>query len=381
MHLLFVKKQKIYRTYKFRLYPTKLQEEKLERAIEKCRFVYNIMLKEIKENEVQNKYLLQNSLPKLKEKYPRLKEVYSKTLQYEVHRLFMNLNSCKNKNRLRYKTKLSFRTIHYNQSGFKVIFTSTRLNRLHLSKIGDIPIRLHRDVVNKIKQITIKRYNSNKWFACFFIEIDKKFGNQIIKNYVGIDLGIKYFLSDSDGRQIENPQYFNKTMKQLRRNQKLLSKTREHSKNRIKKQVKVAKKHEKITNQRKDFLHKLSKYYASIYDFIVVEDLNIDNMIRNHFLSRSISDVSWYRFTQMLSYKAESAGKIVIKVNPRGTSKIHKYGKIDKDYNASLNILERGLNKVGKGQTEFTPVDIKPLQKLNLISASQVVESGSLNPK
>ncbi|MCK4365126.1 MAG: hypothetical protein KAW45_03670 [Thermoplasmatales archaeon] len=101
-------------------------------------------------------------------------------------------------------------------------------------------------------------------------------------------------------------------------------------------------------------------------------------MIRNHYLSQYISDVAWHRFIQMLSYKAESADKTVVKVNPRGTSKIHKYGKLDRDYNASLNILERGLKKVGMGQTEFTPLDTEALQKLYIVSANSVVESGSI---
>ena len=102
-------------------------------------------------------------------------------------------------------------------------------------------------------------------------------------------------------------------------------------------------------------------------------------MVRNHRLSRAISDASWASFAYMLSYKAENAGKILMKVDPRYTSKTYRYGKlIDKDYNASLNILKRGIQNIGMGQTEFTPVDIEPLQKLNTISASMVVESGSL---
>ena len=201
---------------------------------------------------------------------------------------------------------------------------------------------------------------------------------QPVEKAVGIDVGIKYFISDSDGRQIENPHYLKKTLKRLRRRQKRLSKSKKNSKNRGKQQIRVARLHGKITNQRRDYLHKLSRYYVSNYDVIVVENLSIKNLLGFHHLAQSISDVSWYQLTQMLSYKAESAGKTYIRVDPRKTSKIHKYGdNLDRDYNASLNILERGLREIGMGQTEFAPVDIGPLRELVKIPASQVVESGS----
>ncbi|MCK4996243.1 MAG: transposase [Thermoplasmatales archaeon] len=376
---------RIKKTYKFRLYPTIEQEKQLLWTLEQCRFVYNFMLNWYKKTENVNKYAWQNSLPKLKEEYPELKNVYSKALQYEVHRLFSNLKTLsqlKKKSRkigkLRFKNKGSFKTIHYNQSGFKIISSNSRLNKLHISKIGNIPIRIHRHIKGEIKQVVIKKYSSDKWFACIIIEMENMSVKQPIKNVVGIDLGIKHFLSDGNGKQIKNPHYLKKTLYYLRRRQKRLSKTKKYSKNRAKQHIKIAQLHEKITNQRNDFLHKLSRCYINNYDLVAIEDLNIKGMIRNHYLSQYISDVAWHRFIQMLSYKAESAGKTVVKVNPRGTSKIHKYGKLDRDYNASLNILERGLKKVGMGQTEFTPVDTEALQKLYIVSANSVVESGSI---
>ncbi|MDI6806591.1 MAG: RNA-guided endonuclease TnpB family protein, partial [Candidatus Aenigmarchaeota archaeon] len=183
---------------------------------------------------------------------------------------------------------------------------------------------------------------------------------------------IKHFLTDSDGLQIENLN-LDKFYKRVGREQKKLSRKEKDSRKREKQRIRVAKLHEKIVNQREDFLHKLSRYYVDNYDFIAVEDLNIKNMVRNHYLSKHISDVSWRRFVGMLSYKAENAGKVVVKVDPRGTSQEYKFGKLDKDYNASLNILKRGLEKLGMGQAEFTPVETRPLP----IRASSVVESGS----
>jgi putative transposase len=376
---------RIKKTYKFRIYPSSKQEKKLFWTLEQCRFVYNFMLRLHKKKMDLDRHQMQNLLPKMKEKYPELKKVYSKILQYEVYRLFYNLKSLSNSkkndskiNRLRFKSKYNFKTIHYNQSGFRIIQTNTRLGRLYISKVGVIPIKIHRPISGEIKQIVIKRYPSDKWFACIIAEINNIFMKQAIRNFVGIDLGIKNFLSDSNGRQIENPHYLKKTLRRLKQKQKRFSKTKKYSKNRAKHRIQIAHLYEKITNQRNDFLHKLSRCYINNYDLVAVEDLNIKGMIKKHYFPQYISDAAWHKFIKMLSYKAESAGKTLVKVNPRDTSKIHKYGKLDRDYNASLNILERGLKKVGMGQTEYTPVDIESLQKLYIVSANSVVESGSI---
>jgi len=366
-------------THKFRLYPTKEQEERLLWTLDKCRFVYNKMLEGLNNQDKPNRLELQSSIPKLKEEQPELKEVYAKVLQYESYRLFSNLRASaklkkngKKVGKLRFKSKGWFKTFVYNQSGFKIIKTGKRLDLLHLSKIGNIPIRIHREINGKIKQIIIKRYNSGKWFACIQFESNIEKENKPIEKKVGIDMGIKHFLTDSDGLQIENPKFLDKSHKRLRIEQKKLSRKKEGSKKREKQRIKVAKIYERLVNQRNDFLHKLSRYYADNYDFIVIEDLNIKNMVRSH-LAKYINDASWNRFIQMLSYKAERAGGMVVKVNPRGTSKEHKFGKLDRDYNASLNILIRGLEKVGMGQTEVTPIETEPL----LVRASSVVEMGS----
>ena len=372
------------KTYKFRLYPNKDQEKKLLHTLDRCRFVYNKLLEGLNKQEKIDRKKLQHSIVKLKEKYKELKEVHSKVLQHEHYRLFSNLRALsrlksngKKVGKLRFKGKGWFKTFTYNQSGLKIIETEKRLDKLHLSKIGDIPIRIHREVKGKIKQIIVKRYDSKKWYACVSVEdsIDKE--KKSIKKKVGIDVGIKHFLTDSDGLQIENPKYFDKSYKRLRKEQIKLSRKKKKSKNKNKQRIKVARVHEEIVNQREDFLHKISKYYIDNYDFIAIEDLNIESMVRNHYFSRYINDASWSKFRQFLSYKAERAGKVVVEVNPRGTSKEYNYGKLDRDYNASLNILNRGLQQIGQGLSEFTPVEIEPLRELTKVSASSVVEAGS----
>jgi putative transposase len=371
-------------TYKFRLYPNQEQEGKLIWTLERCRLIYNDMLFRLDEQDRSDRLVLQSMLPKLKESNPELKDVYSKVLQYEIYRLFSNLKAVsqlkkkgKKVGRLRPKGKGWFKTFTYNQSGFKFIVTGKRLDRLHLSKIGDIQIKIHRQIKGNIKQITVKRYDSGKWYACISVD-NNRMDKRSVRRVVGIDMGITHFITDSNGIQVENPIYLKKALKQLNCRQRRLSKMKKGSRNRHKQRARVARLHEKIVNQRNDFLHKLSRYYVNNYDFIAIENLNIKNLVKNHRLANRISDVSWSRFASMVSYKAESAGKILVKVNPRGTSREYKYGDLDRDYNASLNILQRGLEQVGKGQTEFTPVDIRPLQELVTIPASQVVESGSL---
>jgi Transposase and inactivated derivatives len=206
------------------------------------------------EQENPDRLELQNSIPELKEKYPELKGVYSKVLQYEVYRLFSNLGSLselkkkgRKVGRLRFKSKGWFKTFTYNQSGFKIIKTDNRLDKLHLSKIGDISIRMHREIEGEIKQITIKHKQTGEWFAFITTsieieaeteieteneEIEKE--NKLIQNPVGIDVGIESFSTDSEGRKIENPRYYKKGLKKLEKAQKKLSKKQKKSKNRNK---------------------------------------------------------------------------------------------------------------------------------------------------
>ena len=273
--------------YKFRLYPTKEQEEKLLEVLDRCRFVYNKMLEGLNKQDKPSWLELQNSIPELKEKYPELKEIYSKVLQYESYRLFSNLRGLarlkkngKKVGRLRFKGKSWFKTFTYNQNGFKIIETGNRHDLLHLSKIGDIKIRMHRKVKEgeKIKQVTVKRYSSGKWYA--FLYCEQRISNKKeIGKVVGIDMGILYYVTDTDGRKVEHPLYLSKSLKSLRRKQQKLSKKKKGSGNYNKQKIKVTKIHEKIKNQRDDFLHKLSRFYVNNYGFIAVEKLNIKGLI------------------------------------------------------------------------------------------------------
>ena len=185
------------RTHRFRLYPSKATEQKLQRTLDLCRFTYNNLLDEFSSWDSISRYELQSRIVDLQICYPELKEVYSKTLQYENYRLFSNLQALgetkkkgRKVGRLRFKGKGWFKTIHYNQSGYKMIMTGKRCQTLKLSKVGEIPIRCHRQFSGNIKQVVVKREPSGKWFASLITDEQKQVTKKPIKNVVGIDLGL-----------------------------------------------------------------------------------------------------------------------------------------------------------------------------------------------
>jgi len=367
-------------SYKFRLYPSRQQEQKLLEVLDRCRFVYNKMLQGLNKQDKPNRLELQNSIPKLKEDFPELKLVYSKVLQYESYKLFSNLKALsrlkkngKKVGRLRFKGKDWFKTFTVNQSGFKIIETGKRCQTLHLSKIGDIRIRMHRKTKGKIKQVTVKRYPSGKWFAFICCEAENviKINNN---KKVGIDLGTMNFVYDSEGSHIDHPRFLNKSLEKLKYEQRKLSKMKKGSVNRQKQKIVIAKLYERVCNQRDDFLHKLSRKYVDSYGFIAVEKLDVKGLIEKTYNPRNMLDASWSRFLQFLAYKAENAGNQIVEVEPRGTTqecsqcgkivpkklwnRIHKCScglVIDRDLNSARNILQSGLERAYLLEMESIP--------------------------
>jgi putative transposase len=175
------------------------------------------MLEGLNNQERPNRLELQSKILKLKEQHPGLKGVHSKVLQMVVYQLFSNLRALaqlkkngKKVGKLRFKGRGWFKTFMYNQSGFELRKTGKRLDRLWLSKIGDIPIRIHREIDGNIKQVVIKRYNSGKWFACVSVESNVPIEQKPIQKAVGLDVGLEHFTTDSDGKRVENPHHLKK---------------------------------------------------------------------------------------------------------------------------------------------------------------------------
>ena len=385
-------------TNKFRLYPNKETENKLLDNLELHRQTYNILLGELNNQKEIDKSQIQGIIPDIKICDSSFKNLHSKAMQYECYRLFSNLQALKKSKekrkvgRLRFKGKGWFKTFSYNQSGFKIIQTGKRHQTLWLSKIGNIPIRCHRNIKGKIKQITIKKESSGKWYASIIEERNITVPRQEIKKVVGIDLGLTDVVYDSDNNKVTNPRNLKKTAEKLAKEQRRLSRKKKGSKNRIKARFTVARQYEKLVNTRDDFAHKLSRYYVNNYDAIGMEDMPITNMVHNK-LSKHILDACWGRLRQFISYKAENAGKLYMPINYKGTTqrcsqcgadnpkelwqrehKCHSCGfEVPRDYNSALEIRKLMLIEIGQELPKSTPVEMEALPMV-----TTVTEAGSL---
>lgn len=378
------------RTYKYRLCPTKKQIYILDSQLELCRRLYNKMLKQridiYKRKKVSLKYKhQQNQLPLIKSNKPEYKDIHSQVLQKTLKTLdlafqgfFRRLKTSGKAGFPRYKGKNRVDSICYTQSGFSF----DEQGKLKLSKIGNIKIKKHREIEGVIKTCAIKKTSTGKWYACFSVE--KELDTPLPKTHkeVGVDLGINTFAVLSDGKEIETTKHLKLKKKKLDKAYRSLSKKKKGGQNRRKERLRVARIHEKVVNSRNDFLHKHSRKLVENYDIIVHEKLKISNMSRSSKgtiekpgkmvkqksgLNRNILDMSWGKFLELLTYKAEEAGKEVIGVDPKKTSQLcSQCGsivvktlsdrehdcpfcslKMDRDLNASINILNRYKSAVG----------------------------------
>jgi putative transposase len=374
------------KTYKFRLYPNKSQKQLLQNTLDECRWLYNYMLA-LKINTYHSdnislsKYKLDKLLPIVKEKHPNIQQVHSQILQDINKRIDLAFQSFFRRIKLgetpgfpRFKGYDRYDSFTFKQSGFQLQGN----NKLQLSKIGKVKIKQHRKIDGNIKTLTIHKNNVNHWFACFSVEVEQNILSNNNKA-VGIDLGIEKFAVLSDTTVVENPKHLNKNLKQLQKQSKRYSnaKTKECK---TKQKYKLSKLHLKIKNSRNDFLHKASRNIINNNDIIVVENLDIRNMQDNNYriLNRYIGDAGWNTFINMLFYKAEEAGRLIIKVNPKNTSKtcsscgyinkdlelkdrIYKCPQcnieINRDYNASLNILGLGLQSLRQQAKLAAPLE------------------------
>ncbi len=356
------------KTYKYRLYPTKKQVQKLNWTLDMCRILYNSCLLDRRNSYEQTgkgltRIRQQQILKSDKDKIEFLNNIHSQVLQdvlFRVERAFQGFfRRLKEKNGKagypRFKSEGRYDSITYPQEpAFQIIQQG-----LKLSKIGVVKIKLHRQLEGKIKTCVIKR-EIDRWCACFSVEYEpvKK---PIPEKVIGIDVGIKSFAVLSDGEVIYNPKYLRKSESKLKQKQRQLSKKKLKSKNRKKAKTIFARLHSKVRNQRSDFHHKVSRKIIDTCGFVAVEDLNIKGMVRNHHLAKSISDAGWGQFLNYLAYKAEDAGCVVEKVAPHYTSitcsrcgnlvpktlaqRIHRCPfcntVMDRDHNAAINILNK----------------------------------------
>ena len=370
------------KAYKFRIYPTEEQEIFFAKTFGCVRKVYNLMLNDRKKayEEVKNapsKKMIFPTPAKYKKEFPFLKEVDSLALsnaQLNLDKAYKNFFRDKSVGFPRFKSKKnpvqSYTT--NNQNSTVALIDSKFIKVPKLKSL--VRIKLHRQPKGMIKSATISRHASGKYYISLLC---KEEISELPKtnSAIGIDLGITDFAILSDGQKIDNHKFTSKMEKKLKREQRKLSRRAllaknkgiplSEAKNYQKQKRKVARLHEKVMNQRTDFLNKLSTEIIKNHDIICIEDLNVKGMLRNHKLARSISDVSWSSFVAKLQYKADWYGREIIKVDTWfPSSQIcsecgHKDGKKsldirewtcpichthhDRDINASINILTEGL--------------------------------------
>lgn len=367
------------KTYKYRIYPTNKQARELNSQLETCRMIYNRFLSERKDSWEKNKISVSmydqfNQLPLLKMEFPDLKQVFSQTLQNIGERVnlayqafFRRVKSgMEEPGYPRFKSYGRYDSMTYPLygKGIKIVDDKVRL-----FSIGHVKTVFHRPIEGTPKTAIIKRSSTNKWYVSFSCEIEKPEVLPKSELNVGIDVGLETFAYMSDNTKIDNPRFFKKEEKELSKAQSKRDLLTKGSKERKAMNRKVCRIYERVKFKRDDFAHQESRKIINKYQIIAIEDLNINQLKSNNYkvLKKSISDVAWGSFFNLLQVKAEEAGRVVIAVNPAYTSqdcsqchyrkkktlaeRIHKCEEcgliMHRDLNSSINILSLGLQALG----------------------------------
>lgn len=353
------------KAYKYRLYPTESQKEYFTNCFGCVCFIYNKMLSDKIDHYKETKQMLHNTPAQYKKEFPFLKEVDSLALtnaQQNLERAYKNFFRDTSvgfpKYKSKHKSKASYTT---NNQGGNIRMED---GKIKLPKIGFVKLNQHRKFEGVIKSCTISMNKSGKYFVSILVKSEEE-KMEITERKIGIDLGLLDFAITTNDlgeiKKYENLKHLYKSEKQLKKAQRSLFRKQKGGKNRNKARLVVAKKHEKIANRRKDFLHKLTKQITDENQVIVIETLSSKNLMKNHKLAKSIGDAGWYEFVRQLEYKAEQKGRTIIKADRfYPSSQIcstcgHRDGKkplhirqwecphcgeyLDRDINASRNLL------------------------------------------
>ncbi len=403
-------------SHRYPAYPTQEVAAELERHINIHRQAYNYTLYEYENVDADNigsAYKHHNRLPDWKDQFPVFSEVNSKALQRIVTRFYQNLDGLSEQKqngrkvgKLNWKSPREFQSMTFSQSGFELKNTSGRHATLWLSKIGDIHIRYHRNIPGEadIKEVTINKETTGKWFVSFGLETDDAdlpekpdVDSLDASNSVGVDLGILNYIHTSDGNTVDwldlEDEY-----ERLQREQRKLSRKKKGSNNYEKQRREVAKVKRHIKRKVEDFQHKLTTWLVKMYDAVFVEGLDVKGMLEQSHNARNKQDAAWRQFITLLEYKADLYGCHVVQVEAAGTTKecarcgvetekpiwVREHScpscgfETGRDANAAMNVLQRGFAELGLGWPEDTPVETALPTDTHSVSAKRVVEAGSL---
>lgn len=359
------------KAYKYRIYPNQQTKKAIDKTLWLCRTLYNAALNERNdsyqlEGKSLNYYDQANALSFLKENSPCFKLVHSQVLQDVLKRLdkayqafFRRVKSGETPGFPRFQGKERYNSFTYPQGGYSMID-----NKLSLSKIGTVKVKLSRPIEGKIKTCTIIRKN-DKYYVCFSCEVEPTAELPLTGQSVGVDMGLVKFYTASNGETYDCPKKYRKAERKLKQLQRSVSRKKKGGKNRRKAVKRLAKQHEHVANQRKDIALKAANELLESYDMIAHEELQVKNMVKNHHLAKSISDAGWGIFFNILESKAkQTLGKKVIAVDPKYTSqtcskcghvaadnrktqaefKCQSCGfELNADWNAARNILHRAV--------------------------------------
>ena len=363
--------------YKYRIYPNTEQKIFFAKCFGCVRFFYNKSLSDMNEIYKSTDKFKNITPASYKEDYPFLKEVDSLALSNAqlnrniAFKDFIKQNDKSSKDKPNFKSKRNDQSYTTNNQGSVKISSNNRY--ISIPKCLRIRIKMHRTFIGTIKSITVSRTTDNKYYMSLLVEEESKPMKPVDK-MIGLDLGLKSLIVDSNGNKYQNHKYLTRSQKKLAREQRKLSKMMKGSNNRNKQRIKVAKLHKHIQNQRNDYLHKLSKSIIDENQIICIESLSVKDMMNDSKLARNISDVSWSKFVSMLIYKADWYGRKVVKVPSTYPSSqlcsicgyknsitknltIRKWtcpkcGTIhDRDINAAKNILCKGIEILTKDGT------------------------------
>jgi putative transposase len=363
------------KTFRYRLYPTKAQESKMQATLDECRWLYNHLLEARQaaweeRHESLGLYHQHATLPALKVERPALATVHSQVLQNVAVRIdlafkafFRRVKAGEKPGYPRFRGRDRYDSFCYPQAP-----SGCKLNgdRLTLSGIGTVRVVLHRPLEGTLKTVCVRRSPTGKWYVTFSCEWEPTSLPESAEQ-VGIDVGLHSFATLSTGEAIENPRFFRREEQGLVKAQRKLEREAKGTPRRQKRRKVVARVHERTRWKRQDFAHQNARRTVDRFGFIAVEDIHANRMVHNHCLAKSICDAAWAEFLQLVSIKAEWAGRTFVAVNPAYTSQTcsacgHRQKMplsertfacpcclvvLDRDHNAALNILLLALQAVG----------------------------------